>query len=176
MTTESLDAQGQIPEMENVFEEASVKAVIKKANPQNAAGRSGLRYSYLQTASCDELFDDFAAFAMLVFFSSAFPQVFWTLHTSAYPSALGQNARSLTCGNVFRRFVGAGFCRRYCRKLADYFQPWGQYSVAGLGGVEIMALTWCLQQHWVSKRVEPFSRTTEQTPSIACSATGFYQR
>ena len=27
------------------------------------------------------------------------------------------------------------------RKLADYFQPWGQYGVAVSGGVEIMALT-----------------------------------
>ena len=35
----------------------------------------------------------------------------------------------------------AVFCRRYGRKLADYFQPWGQYGVAGLGGVEIMAPT-----------------------------------
>ena len=32
-------------------------------------------------------------------------------------------------------------CRRYGRKLADYFQPWGQYGVAVSGGVEIMALT-----------------------------------
>ena len=39
MTYELLDAQGQIPEMENLFEEATVKAVIKKANPQSAAGR-----------------------------------------------------------------------------------------------------------------------------------------
>ena len=42
MTSEPLDAQGQIPEMENLFEEATVKAVIKKANPQSAAGPSGL--------------------------------------------------------------------------------------------------------------------------------------
>ena len=33
VTSEPLDAQGQIPEMENLFEEATVKAVIKKANP-----------------------------------------------------------------------------------------------------------------------------------------------
>ena len=34
VTSEPLDAEGQIPEMENLFEEATVKAVIKKANPQ----------------------------------------------------------------------------------------------------------------------------------------------
>ena len=33
VTSEPLDAQGRIPEMENLFEEATVKAVIKKANP-----------------------------------------------------------------------------------------------------------------------------------------------
>ena len=44
---EPLAAQGQIPEMENLFEEATVKAVIKKANPQSATGPSGLRYSHL---------------------------------------------------------------------------------------------------------------------------------
>ena len=30
--------------MENLFEESTVKAVIKKANSQSAAGPSGLRY------------------------------------------------------------------------------------------------------------------------------------
>ena len=47
VTSEPLDAQGQILDMENLFEEATVKAVIKKANPQSAAGLSGLRYSHL---------------------------------------------------------------------------------------------------------------------------------
>ena len=136
----SLDAQGPIPEMENLFEEATVKAV-KKANPQSAAGPSGLRYSHLQAALCDELVEDLAAFATLVFSSRILPQVFWTLHTSANLSALGQKARPVACGDVLRRVIGAVFCRRYGRKLADYFQPWGQYGVAVSGGVEIMALT-----------------------------------
>ena len=47
MRFELLDAQDQISEMENRFEEATVKAVIKKANPQSATGSSGLRYSHL---------------------------------------------------------------------------------------------------------------------------------
>ena len=55
-------------------------------------------------------------------------------------SALGQKARPVGCGDVLRRVIGAGFCRRYGKKLADYFQPWGQYGVAVSGGVEIMAL------------------------------------
>ena len=137
MTSEPLDAQGQIPEMENFFEEAMVKAVIKNADPQSAAGPSGLRYSHLQAALCDELVEDLAAFATLVFSSRVLPKVFWTLHTSANPSALGQKARPVACGDVLRRVIGAVFCRRYGRKLADYFQPWGQYDVA----VEIMAFT-----------------------------------
>ena len=33
VTSEPFDAQGQIPEMENLFKEATVEAVIKKANP-----------------------------------------------------------------------------------------------------------------------------------------------
>ena len=141
VTPEPLAAQGQIPEMENLFEEATVKAVIKKANPQSAAGPSGLRYSHLQAALCDELVEDLVAFATLVFSSRVLPQVFWTLHTSANLSALGQKARPVACGDVLRRVIGAVFCRRYGRKLADYFQPWGQYGVAVSGGVEIMALT-----------------------------------
>ena len=141
VTSEPLAAQGQIPEMENLFEEATVKAVIKKANPQSAAGPSGLRYNHLQAALCDELVEDLAAFATLVFSSRVLPQVFWTLHTSANLSALGQKARPEACGDVLRRVIGAVFCRRYGRKLEDYFQPWGQYGVAVSGGVEIMAFT-----------------------------------
>ena len=141
MTFELLDAQGQIPEMENLFEEATVKAVIKKADPQRAAGPSGLRYSRLQAALCDELVENLAASATLVFSSRILPQVFWTLHTSANLSTLGEKVRPVVCGNVLRRVIGVGFCRRYGRKLADYFQPWGQYGVAVSSGVEIMALT-----------------------------------
>ena len=44
------------------------------------------------------------------------------------------------CGNVQRGVIGAVFCRRDGRKLADYFQPWGQYGAAMSGGEEIMAL------------------------------------
>ena len=53
--------------MENLFEKATVKAVIKKANPQSEASPIGLRYSHLQAALCDELVEDLAAFATLVF-------------------------------------------------------------------------------------------------------------
>ena len=141
MTSEPLDAQGQITEMENLFDEATVKVVIKKANPQSAAGPSGLRYSHLQAALCDELVEDLAAFVTLVFSSRVWSQVFWTLHTSANLSALGQKARPMACGDVLRRVIGAVFFRRYGRKLAGYFQPWGQYGVAVSGGVDIMALT-----------------------------------
>ena len=142
VTSELLDAQGQIPEMKNLFEEATVKAVIKKANPQSAEGPSGLRYSHLQAVLCDELVEDLAAFATLVFSGLVLPQVLWTLHTSANLSALRQKARRpVACGDILRRVVGAVFCRPYSRKLADYFQPWGQYGVAVSGGVEIMALT-----------------------------------
>ena len=160
MTSELLDAQGQISEMENLFEEATVKAVIRKANPQSAAGPSELRYSHLQAALCDELVNGLAVFATLVISSRVLPQVFWTLHTSANLSALGQKARPEACGNVLWRVIGNVFCRRYGRKLADYVQPWGQYGVVDSGGVEIMALTATLG---FEKRVAPFSHTTEQT-------------
>ena len=120
MTSEPLDAQSQIPEMENFFEEATVN---------------------LQAALCDELVEDLAAFATLIFSSRVLPQVFRTLHTSANLSSSGQKARPVACGDVLRRVIGAVFCRRCGRKLADYFQTWGQYGVAVSGGVEIMALT-----------------------------------
>ena len=73
VTCELLDAQGQIPEVENLFDEATVRAVIKKANPQSLAGPSGLRCSHLQAALCDELVEDLAAFATLVFSSRVLP-------------------------------------------------------------------------------------------------------
>ena len=66
VTTELLDAQDQIPEMENLFGEATVKAVIKKANPPSAAGTSGLYASYLQATLCDELVEDLVELATLV--------------------------------------------------------------------------------------------------------------
>ena len=168
VTSETSDAQDQIPEMENLFEEATVKAFIKKANPQSAAGPSGLRYSHLQAALCDELVEDLAAFATLVFSSRVLPQAFWTLHTRPNLFALEQKARPVECSDVLRRVIGAVFCRRYGRKLADYFQPWGQYGVAVSGGVEIMAFTATLG----FKRVGPFSHTTEQTPLTVYTATG----
>ena len=141
MTSELLDAQDQFPAMEDLLKEATVKAVIKKANLQSAAGPSGLRCSHLQTVLCDELIEVLATFATLIFCSRVLPQVFWTLHTSGNLSALGQKARPVACGDVLRRVIGAAFCRRYGRKLEDYFQSWGQYGVAVSGGVEIMALT-----------------------------------
>ena len=116
--------------MENLVEEATVKAVITKAIPQSAEGSSGLRYSHLQAARCDELVKDLAAFETLVFSSRALPQVFWTLLTSTNFAALGQKARPVACGDVMWRVIGAIFCRRYGRKLADYFQSWVQYDVA----------------------------------------------
>ena len=133
VTSELLDAQGQIPEIENLFEDATVKTVIKKANSQRAAGPSGLRYSYLQAALCDELVEDLAALATLVFSSRVLPQVLLTLHTSANLSASGKKARPVACGDVLRRVIGVFFCRRYGRKLTDYFQPWGQYGVTVSG-------------------------------------------
>ena len=111
MTSEPLDAQGQIPEMENLFEDGTEKAVIKKANPQSAAGPSGLRYSHPQAALCDELVEDLAAFATLVFSSRVLPQVFWTLHTSADLFALeqrrGQWRAVMPCGELLVLFSAA---------------------------------------------------------------------
>ena len=112
MTSELLDAQDRIPEMENLFEEATVKAVITKTSPQSAAGPSELLCSHLQAALCDELVEDLAAFATLVFFCRVLSQVFWTLHTSASLSALGQKARPVACGDVLRRVIRAVFCHR----------------------------------------------------------------
>ena len=81
VTSELLDAQGQIPEMENLFEEATVKAVINKANPKSAAGPSGLRYSHLKATPCDELVEDLAAFATLCLFQPCFsPSILDTAH------------------------------------------------------------------------------------------------
>ena len=108
MASELLNAQGQILEIENLIEKAKVKAVIKSASPQSA---SGLRYSHLQALLCNELVEDLAAFAGLVFSSRILPQVLWTLHTSANLSALGQKAGPAAYGDVLQRGIGAVFCR-----------------------------------------------------------------
>ena len=47
----------------------------------------------------------------------------------------------MACGDILPRVIGAIFCRRYGRELADFFQPWGRYGVAVPGGVEIMVFT-----------------------------------
>ena len=80
-------------------------------------------------------------FATFVFSSRTLAQIFWTLHTSANLSALGQKARPVACGDVLRRVIGTVFCRRLGRIFADYFQPWDQYGVAVPGRVELRALT-----------------------------------
>ena len=113
VTTEPLDAQGQTLEMESLFEEATVKTVIKKSNPQSAAAPSGLRYSQLQAALCDELVEDLAALMTVAFSSRVLPQAFWTLHTRA----------SLLSAWGKKENAGAVSCRRCGRKLTDYFQP-----------------------------------------------------
>ena len=76
--------------MENLLEKVTIKAVIKKANLQIAAGPSGLHYSHLQKALCNELVEVLAAFATLILCSRVLPQVFRTLHTSVNLSALGR--------------------------------------------------------------------------------------
>ena len=140
-TTGSLDAYGQIPEMENLFEEAPVKVATIKATPESAAGPSGLRYSHLQAALCDELVEHLAAFTTLLVSSRISPQVLWTLHTSAHRSALGKTSRPVAYFDVFQRVMGTVYYCRYGRKLTDYFQPWGEYGTAVSGGVETMAFT-----------------------------------
>ena len=107
MKSELLDGQRQIREIKNLFQEATVKAVIKKANRQSVAGPSGLRYSLLQAALCEELVEYLAAFATLVFSSRVLPQVFWTLQTSANLSTMRQNARPVACGDVLALFSAA---------------------------------------------------------------------
>ena len=81
VTSELLDAQGQIPKMENLFGEATVKALIKKANPQSAAGPSGLRYSHLQAALYDELVEGSRGICDACFFHPHFaPSILDTAH------------------------------------------------------------------------------------------------
>ena len=105
--SELLDGQDQIPGMENLFGETTVKAVVRKVNQQSVAGPSGLLYSLLQAALCDELAEYLAAFATLVFSNRVLPQVFWTLQTSSNLSTLRQNARPVACGDVLALFSTA---------------------------------------------------------------------
>ena len=81
MTAELLDAQGQTPEIDNCFEESTVKVMILESNLQSVAGLSGLHSSHLHAALCDKLVEDLAAFATLVLSNHVLLQVFWTLCT-----------------------------------------------------------------------------------------------
>ena len=115
LTSEPLDAQGQIPEMKNLFEEATVTAVIKKANPQSAASPSGLRYSHQRRLR--RLF---------------FPAV-------CCPKYSGHCTRALTFPRWGKRrdqWRAVISCGEFL-----YFQPSGQYGVVVSSGVEIMAFT-----------------------------------
>ena len=124
VTTKPLDVQGQIPEVDSLFDEATAKAVIKKANPRRAAGPSGLCYSHLQAALCDELVDDFAALSQCLSFSVVFRSRYSEHCTRALAYLRwGQQARSVARGYVLRRVTDTVFFRRYGKKLADYFQP-----------------------------------------------------
>ena len=111
MTSELLDAQGQIPEMEKLFEEPTVKAVIKKANPQSAAGSSGLRYSRLQAALCDELVEDLVAFATLVFSAVLCPKCSGhctrALTSPPWGKMRDQWRAVMSCGELFVLFAAA---------------------------------------------------------------------
>ena len=140
MKTERLGAQGQFREMKNLFEEATMKAVIDKASPQSAAGPSVLHYYHLQAAVCNGLVEDLAAFATLVFSSRGLPKDFRhctrALNVCVEEKDGASGVRLRLRGSYWRRFY-----RRYDKKLADYSQPWGQYGVAVSGRVEIMGLT-----------------------------------
>ena len=59
---------------------------------------------------------------------------------SASLSALGKNARPVSCDDALRRVMGAIFCRRYGKKLADYFQSWSHYGVAVSGAYSNIGL------------------------------------
>lgn len=54
-------------------------------------------------------------------------------------TASEQKARLVACGDVLRRVIGTVVCRRYDRKLEDYFQPKGQCGVAVSDGIETTA-------------------------------------
>ena len=46
------------PELEKLFEEATVEGRTKKANLQSAAGLFELHYGHLQVALCDDLTEE----------------------------------------------------------------------------------------------------------------------
>lgn len=57
-TSEHLGSRpGHIPEVRQRFDEAMWEATVKTANPQNAAGPSGLRYSHLHAVLSDSLIE-----------------------------------------------------------------------------------------------------------------------
>ena len=135
----SSNLQGIVKPAQDPFNADAIRAAIRKANPQSAPGPSGLRYCHLQDALCDDLVEDLAEFARLVFSSHTLPDLFWTLHTSANLSALGEKARPIACGDVLRRLIGTTFSLQHRQELSGYFEPWRQYGVGVSGGVEVMA-------------------------------------
>ena len=110
--------------MEHLFDEATIKTIIKKANPQSAAG-SGLRYSHLHAALCDELVEEIAEFAMLVFSSRILPEIFWALHTSANLSALGQRRGRSRAETFSEGLLAPFFAVDTARNSLIIFSPGG---------------------------------------------------
>jgi hypothetical protein len=97
--------------------ERELRSVILGKRLGSASGPDGLRFGHLQlmlvTAQGGELMRRMAHWAVQ-FFSDQCPKMtplYWNLHTRSVLSALGTKCRPVSCGNVFRRAVGAAAVR-----------------------------------------------------------------
>ena len=143
LTMEPLDyVHDQIPEMGNLFEGSYGESHNQEGQPAEAQ-QAHLDYA---TALCRSRCATNLLKILQGLRRLSFPALFLLKYSGHYIGARtylrwDRRARPVACGDILRRVISAVFCRRYGRKLADYFQPWGQYGVAVSGGVEIMALT-----------------------------------
>jgi hypothetical protein len=95
---------------------------------------------YLGGAATKQLFEDLAWLGLTAYASpQLLPTKFWKLHSSANLSAVGANARPITCGDTIRRLYGRLFYRANAACITALPEPLGQFNVAVGGGVQKVA-------------------------------------
>lgn len=131
--------QGHMRDVEHLFDEATVKAIIKiqicrvpQAHLDCVSVIYRLRYATNKSRESQS--------PQRLSFPARFYRNILDLAYERQSVSVGAKGEADPCGDFFRSSIGAIFCRRYSKKIADYFQPWGQYGVAVSGGVDMMAL------------------------------------
>ena len=114
--------------------EGAIRYIIMKKRLTSASGPDGLRFGHLQlmiaTGYGGELLRRMAFWPALFFSDqcSRMTPFYWRAHTLSVLSALGEKCRPVSCGNAFRRAIGAAMARLSKDVLARRFKKRGQLA------------------------------------------------